>query len=764
MDSLRQHVASVVGRFSPAHLQHRYQLLRQHEVLANNSPVSHQVSRLRFRHLSRWNVKHRAIAGLATLIGVVLVVVCPIILSSGKRAPAASPRPQFAWQHFPLEKGYLQGLRKLVPPRHREQDDAQRVSSPGKGRTGTQYPDPVVYDPYSSPPPGSQQTIPAAEGCFLDEENTITPPVIWAYNGVPERAPEPMLGSHDVLGLNKDVCFDRYGRYGAYGLGYHVSEGGTGLGIHGDMDGTDMTLKNDSRIDWRGVDLGRAQRICGERNRRRFSLSLPPPFTDDVFHFRQTGTWPAPAPESASSSPPEPVSHPDPGPGYGGDSGDGSQDRNHPHIARTAIVLRLWDQYTWTNYSHLYIRSLVTELNLNAGAAYDIHLLIQIKDGSPIWASPDVHDAVLDRVVPREYRSMATLWSEDLLCLLYPGPFEPQFDRPGPIHSVGRSMHMALQWFAAHHPEYDFFWNWEMDIRYIGHWYELFDRVDRWSQAQPREGLWERTGRFYIPSAHQGWESFANDTATRARNHTSSESDKHSAISGPQTFPGWEEDDRNAVFGEDYRARLGLLPLPPHSESEAHANEPADYITFLPQFQPAHTFWIFRADVSGYSTALPIPPRRTSIVTASRFSRRLLSLMHRETALARHSMAGEMFPASIALHYGLKAAFAPHPMYFDRRWNESAYIEDVFNGHPVTGEAGGYSESVFSEALQHNFRGGTYYYDAAFAGRVWRTWLGYRDGAEGGGPWERDRKESSGRMCWRSVLLHPVKWEEGDVG
>ncbi|EXJ62794.1 hypothetical protein A1O7_03233 [Cladophialophora yegresii CBS 114405] len=760
MVSLRQHVASVVGRFTPAPF-HRYKLLHQQEDLANNSSQSHQVIRLRLRHPSKWSVKHRAIAVLATLIAVAVAVACSISVFSLKRAPTPLPRPKFAWQHFPLEKGYFEGLRKLVPAKQGQQD-AQRVSSSGKGRMGKQYPDPVVYDPYTSPP--GSQAPPAAERCFLDEENTIIPPVVWAYNGVPEGAPEPMLGSHDVLGLNKDVCFDRYGRYAAYGLGYPANEGGTGLGIHGDMDGTDMTLNNDSRVDWRGVDLGRAQRLCGERNQHRFSPSTPPPLLDDVFHFRQTGTWPAPSPEPASSSSP-----------------DASQGRNHRGIARTAIVLRLWDQYTWTDYSHLYIRSLVTELNLNAGAAYDIHLLIQIKDGSPIWASPDVYDAVLDRVVPCEYRSMATLWSEDLLCLLYPGPFEPQFDRPGPIHSVGRSMHMALQWFAAHHPEYDLFWNWEMDIRYIGHWYELFDRVDRWSHAQPREGLWERAGRFYIPSAHGGWESFANDTAMRAQNHTSgdggrddhSQMDNNGLISGPQTFPGWEEDERTAVFGEDYRARFGLLTASPPSmpsgsvyDASFRADEPADYITFLPQFQPARTFWIFRADVSGYDTALPIPPRRTSIVTASRFSRRLLSLMHRETSLARHSMAGEMFPASIALHYGLKAAFAPHPMYFDRAWNDSGsqYVEEVFNGHPVTGESGGYSDSVFSEALQHNFRGGTYYYDAGFASRLWRTWLGYRDGEQGGGEWERDGKRSAGRMCLRSVLLHPVKWEEGDVG
>ncbi|KIW71225.1 hypothetical protein PV04_03414 [Phialophora macrospora] len=770
MDALRPHVAGLVGRFLNLASLHRYQLLRQQDDFSSNSPVLSPGARLHFRHPSKRGVKHLAIAALVTLISVAVAVVSLVLLSSGKEVPTPAPQPKFPWQHFPFEQGYFEGLRKLVPASAGQgEQDARRVSSPAKGRKGNYYPDPVEYNPYT--PASSSRTHPPAERCFLDEEDRVPAPVIWAYNGVPEQAPEPMLGSHDVLGLNKDVCFDRYGRYGAYGLGYPVSEGGTGLGIHGDMDGTDTTLNNDSRIDWCDIDLGRAQCICGEKNQHRFSTPPGPLDTDDVFRFERTGMWPAslPTPERVSPLDPEPEPEPKE------DRPDNPQ--SPTRIARTAVVLRLWDQYSWTNHSHLYIRSLVTELNLNAGAAYDIHLLIQIKDGSPIWASPHVYDAVLERVVPREYRSMATLWSEDLMRLLYPGPFEPQFNYPGPIHSVGRSMHLALQWFAAHHAEYDFFWNWEMDLRYVGHWYELFDRVDRWAQSQPREGMWERAARFYIPSVHGDWESFANDTARRALHQADNDDNsegqsegenKHSLISGPQTFPGWEEDDRVAIFGEDYRAKFGPLPFA-SSDSDSDSeplslDEPADYITLLPQFQPAHTFWIFRADVSGYSTAEPIPPRRASIVTASRFSRRLLTLMHRETALARHSMAGEMFPASIALHYGLKTAFAPHPMYFSRTWNDSAYVEGVFNGNPVTGEAGGYADSVFSEVPQHNLRGGSYYYDAAFAGPLWRRWLGYRVGGEGGAQWERDVKKSSGRMCLRSVLLHPVKREEDDVG
>jgi len=50
-----------------------------------------------------------------------------------------------------------------------------------------------------------------------------------------------------------------------------------------------------------------------------------------------------------------------------------------------------------------------------------------------------------------------------------------------------------------------------------------------------------------------------------------------------------------------------------------------------------------------------------------------------------------------------------------------------------------------------------------FAGRLWRRWLGYKT-VDGGGATEELRRDSGGRMCVRSMLLHPVKWEDGDIG
>jgi len=55
-------------------------------------------------------------------------------------------------------------------------------------------------------------------------------------------------------------------------------------------------------------------------------------------------------------------------------------------------------------------------------------------------------------------------------------------------------------------------------------------------------------------------------------------------------------------------------------------------------------------------------------VTAGRLSKRLLKEMHDEMLSFGHSAFAELCPPTVALHHGLKAVYAPHPVYFDRRW------------------------------------------------------------------------------------------------
>ncbi|KPI35225.1 uncharacterized protein AB675_3728 [Cyphellophora attinorum] len=529
--------------------------------------------------------------------------------------------------------------------------------------------------------------------------------------GVPQHAANPLYGSYKAIGLRDDICFERYGRYAHYGLGYETSHGGTGLGMHGDRNQTQAIWATGSGyIDWREVDLGVAQQRCVERNQERFA-----PSTGEQ-QDRHVGSL-VDLPDEQPSSP----------------------TTNPSHIPRTALVLRAWAGMEYTPALRLYLRSLVTELSLYSSGEYDVHLLIEVKDTKnyPIFTSREAYDAALAEFVPQEFRSMATLWSQDLMRLVYPGPFEPHFAEHGSMYPAMRSMHFALQWFMVQRREYEYFWNWEMDIRYVGHWYELLEGVVEFARKQRSGGggrnrlLWDRSARFYVPAL-------------------------------------WEDDYGKMVEDADRRS-------PDADGTAGHSDDQeADYISLNPIFDPEGTLWNRRNDVSGWSTDQPIPERRSSIVVAARFSRRLLLIMHNETWVQRHSMGSEMFPVSVALHHGLKAVFAPHPVYMERDW-PAEFTEGVLNGGGPGKWSGGFEDSVFGEG-PHGFEDGlkesSYYYDSFWAGLLWRRWLGYKEREMES--WEAEKGEGvggedaewgawGGRMCLRSMLFHPVKHDVGEV-
>ena len=129
-------------------------------------------------------------------------------------------------------------------------------------------------------------------------------------------------------------------------------------------------------------------------------------------------------------------------------------------------------------------------------------------------------------------------------------------------------------------------------------------------------------------------------------------------------------------------------------------------------------------------------------------------------------MASEMFPASMCLHHGLKAVFAPHAVYKERDW-PAKFAEEVFNGGS-DGQTGRYADSVFGEGPkghEHAFEGITFYYNSRIAERLWRRWLEYKEKGIGRAKQALDVGENlvGGRMCLRSMLLHQIKRDVGQV-
>ena len=722
-----------------------------------------------YRPPSRKTIRYLCLALFTTLVIFVLSLVRASWTSSRQLelglVDKQPPKPPL-WEEFPFLKRYFGGLRALVPrtenkPEYPSDEEPEPQSSNVsiQARTQQLLPKSVVFHPY----PDYLSTAYTSEyvekhDCALDAAGLIRIPHVHSYKGVPKGQPDAIMGSHDVLGLRNDICFERYGRLGPYGYGYSVRRGGTGAGMNGEREGADEMWTgpgNAPEVDYTRVRWAEAQWTCAFKNRMRFAAGEN--VTTDHITQSQDGLEEEPhellqnsavktrnnftAPTSKTAS-------------------NHANDGNAKLLPRTAIVIRTWWDREYGIEDIIYLRSMIAELSLLSGGEYTVHFLIHVKDDNvPIWAEKKIYDRILENALPEEFCGMGVLWSERQMGLIY-GGLEESFFRELPVHGVYRSQYMALQYFAHQHPEYEYVWNWEMDVRYTGQWYHLFDRVQQWTRDQPRKGLWERNGRFYVPSVHGTWEDFKQMIRVQTEMGTDSPNNIWSGLkAGAADIPGAPQGKTDTPVwgpeGPEDMLKVEGDPNPPTTyEKDKYAwgvGEEADFISFSPLFDPDGTTWFYVEDVTGYNTTQGLPPRRATIGTSSRLSRRLLQTMHRETVLERHHMFTEMWPASVALHHGYKAVYVPHPVYIDRKWPPQ-YFAGVMNGGR-NGASGGARTSVYG-GREHNFRGTTWFYDAGFSPNLWRRWLGYKVDNDGG---EQEELAGEGRMCLPGMLLHPVK-------
>lgn len=632
--------------------------------------------------------------------------------------------------------------------------------------------------------------------CYLDTTQTIKVPYIRYYDGRPAGFPQNVLGSYELLDLPEDICFERHGRLGPYGFGYSVRTGGLGIGEHGDNDGSDIVWKEGQQIDWRDIDWADIQRRCYRSNSELYKPLVHRQHPPRGFYineklgnttlFKREESIPeigaAKLPEEVADAVSPPPAAAVPPQQEATVKGDEKAPEQEPiGLPRTAIVIRCWDEYPWREEDVLYLRSIISELSLASGGRYDIHLLVQVKNDAayPIWADDEVYAQRIKDTVPLELQNMVTLWTETQMLSLYQGIHDLWTrGQDLPVHGVYRGLQMAMQYFAYNHPEYDYFWQWEMDIRYTGHYLDLFTKMEHWAQQQPRKGLWERNSRFYLPAEHGTWEDFRQMARVQTEMGTPGADNIWDGIKKtPQELSRSEKSIWGPVrpIDENDWFEPEKDPVPPrtyeHDKYQWGVGEQADLITLNPMFDPEGTTWLLADDITGYNESEGIgkPPRRAQIITASRMSRRLLLTMHRETAFKKHHAFPEMWPATVALQHGYKAVFVPHPLYVDREW-PTEYMARVYNGGK-NGASGGSRTSVFGQR-EHNLQGLTWFYNSGFAPNLYRRWLGLKVNNDGGEEFElvRDmsKNESTvglmrggeGRMCLPPMLLHPIKGVE----
>ena len=684
------------------------------------------------------------------------------------------PPPPAPWESFEFLTRYYGGVRTVVVASENQPEYPLAVDEPESANTIKTEDNPIAirdvpsskaflaYSNHTSELYLAEYA--SVQECFLDPASTIKIPSLQYYQGRPRGFPDNVMGSYDVLGLPEDICFDRYGRFGPYGYGYSLRSGGTGTGQNGEKEGSEAVWKSGTavnQVDYRKVDWADAQKRCFSANAGRFEQNPPPTHS----HGDQK----------------------DAGNEKKNDKRDGSANSldtdsqttaTKQLLPRTAVVIRAWDEMDYTEEVILNLRAMISELSLGSGGEYDVHLLVQVGDDAkhPIWADEGAYKKHLEESVPKEFHGIATLWSETQMLMLYQGIFDTYARGPDlPVHGSYRGLQMAMQYFAHSHPEYDFFWHWEIDIRYTGHYYNFFSQIDEWTRAQPRKGLWERNSRFYVPSVHGSWEDFKHMSRVQHEMGTDSSNNMWSGVNGAKTPADRPKTDK-PIWGperptdpEDW-FEIDGDPMPPtgfdKDKYEWGVGENADLITFNPIFNPDGTTWLLAGDITGYNDTEGLPPRRAVIVGSARMSKRLLTTMHRETAFKKHHAFTEMWPSTTALHHGYKAVYVPHPVYVDREW-PTEYLANVMNAGR-NGASGGTRTSVFGER-EHNLLGMTWYYNAGFAPNLWKRWLGLKVNNEGGEEFELTVDEGrsgkgvngmrggEGRMCLPPMLVHPIK-------
>ncbi|UZJ55876.1 hypothetical protein CBS101457_005196 [Exobasidium rhododendri] len=370
--------------------------------------------------------------------------------------------------------------------------------------------------------------------------------------------------------------------------------------------------------------------------------------------------------------------------------------KTNPESKRTALVMRSYEGYVWREDDVLNLRALITELSLNNPATpYDVRILVEVHGRHlSVFTSEWDRLNVLRSSVPREFWGLVELWTEDEMCALYPG-LPGKFLNRMIAQSSYRSCLMPLQKFYLDHQEYDFIYNWEMDVRFIGNYRDFFEGIEEYARKEPLVVGLDKYDTWFVKNVTVSEDNWANNT---------------SMVDG--------------------------------------RGQEADLITLGPIFDPRGSGWYWEYDVQNYPQG-QATHRRASIGTNMRMSRSLLDAMNVVNAEAKKSLHCEAWPTTLVLHsqlptshdhsfypeagftYNLplpfKGVYAPHPVFFRHYWD--AEILHARINRP----------DFYKKVNEKVMRDSAFYYDGAHAKEMYMGW--------------KDRDD----VCRAPVLLHPIK-------
>lgn len=253
------------------------------------------------------------------------------------------------------------------------------------------HPVPSIYDPY--PDYNSKSWRRQYHGHFREclgprgrnVDRSRAEDMVLVYKGKQVGFPESRFGSYEAMGLDGDVCTDRYSRFGAYGYDEDSIEDVRGF-------------TRPPPVPWFDVDWRDLQSLCFERNGDRYKPG------SSVNYMSQKPLYFRPG------EPPRKIRDLETGRSLNG---------KQFHL-RSAVLIRAWHDMTWASNHREYLRALVMELALHSGAEYEVFLLIHVKDDDlPIFSDAKTMDQ-LRISIPMEFRNMALFFNNKLLEAWYP--------------------------------------------------------------------------------------------------------------------------------------------------------------------------------------------------------------------------------------------------------------------------------------------------------------------------------------------------------
>jgi hypothetical protein len=420
--------------------------------------------------------------------------------------------------------------------------------------------------------------------------------------------PQPTYGSYKELALEQSwMTFSQ--RYGPYGQG------------------EDDDSFNATKVDWASVKWGQLQDQCLHSKQDTFT--------------------------SQSGAPPRFRFY-----------GDGELQVNRSEIGSTgrqAIVLRTWSTYDYKPEDYWNLRSIITEAALATDGEYTVYLLVDVKhpNASRIHEDDEFYHQMLIESVPAEFRDMAVLFHKSLQ--------ESWYAKVQEFRPIWQIM-QPLQLFAHFYPEFDHYWQFEMDTRFTGHAGKMLREFHKFGTQVPYKQSRERASWTYMEQIHGTYSEFSTKV--------------NDALGGNATVWG-------PVSIVDVPEPLGRIP--PMNASDDNFNFgvgwEADLTLLSPLFEvkrfKKYEDWVFKDWIRGFNDFSWHVPRFSNAPAQARASRSLLEAIHNAQHEKGLRVAAEATLPSFAMWHGMKVVQMPMPnfQFPERDINE---LNIIHNGGAIS--------------------------------------------------------------------------------